>query len=501
MKKRIIFVIGLLVVFSSVFAQRKLLFGCEGEAAPIPGRPGWMKLNKNVYMQYEGVLVKCNYGELNQATEDFVAWDNLRIKTKDGAIITGKTLRRDPQQNTMIIDQDVVFTDIDSTKLFTDRMVYNQKTDVSTYTTGGRIVSDSTVLTSLIGHYFGKTKAFHCKTDVVIVDPSYTIHTDTLQMVDDVIYFFSPTHVWSDSNYLYCEKGWYRTNEKIASLTNNAFIQTKEQKMYGDSIYYRMEDDFGMAFDHVTVIDSVQDLIIHSDFALSDKKRGDAWFTKNAVGILISDNDSLFLRGDTLRIAYDSNSNVRHMLAYHNVRYFRTDMQGACDSLAYVMTDSTLTMFGSPIIWTTGDQLTGDTIRIVMSDNKPKNMYLLEHSFIISKSYHEGNFNQIKGRLTTGFFNDSSELERIDVDENVETVYFVTDDADSSLIGILKVNSVRLEIGLEQQAIVTINYFTPEDGSMFPEADLPPEKRLLKGFLLQNERRPRSKFDIFWSGF
>jgi hypothetical protein len=186
------------------------------------------------------------------------------------------------------------------------------------------------------------------------------------------------------------------------------------------------------------------------------------------------------------------------MLAYYNVQFFFFFLQGACDSLAYEMKDSTLTMFDSPIVWTNKDQLTGDTIRILLSENKPKEMYLMNRAFIASKGYYEGHYNQVKGVEVTGFFNDSSELERINVYENVETIYFVTDDADSSLMGILKVKSEQMEILLEHQSIVSINYFHPEeDGAMYPETELPTQDRYLRGFLWQTDRRPKSKFDIW----
>jgi lipopolysaccharide export system protein LptA len=504
--KQLVFV-GLLLLWmcgvAPVFAQTTTVHFTGDEMTNIQGRPGWVKLTNNVVIRYQGMTIRSNYAEINQTTQDFEARDNLRIRTKEGATITGLTLRNYPQQNVMVVDRNVVFTDVDSTQLFTDRMTYSRITEISTYTTGGKIVSDSTVLTSLIGHYHGLTGAFHCKTDVVIEGPNYTIHTDTLQMVDDVIFFFSPTHIWSDSNYAYCESGWYNAKVKIASLTDNAFIQTKEQKMYGDSIYYEMDTDFGVAFENVIVIDSVNDIIIHCDFALSDKKNGDSWFTKNAVGIMISEGDSLFLRGDTLRIAYDSNEEVRHMLAFYNVQFFRHDIQGASDSLAYVMADSTLTMFGSPIVWTNNDQLTGDTIRMLMSENRPKTAHLLNRAFIISKGYHEGHFNQTKGGEAIGFFTDSSELELIKVNERVETIYFVMEDADSSLIGILKVNNAeRMRITLENLSITDIMYLEPPengviDGAMYPDAELSEKDRYLKGFLWQADRRPMSKFDIW----
>jgi lipopolysaccharide export system protein LptA len=501
MKKILIFIIwlmGSLLLTVPVSAQQ--VHAQALEASSIPGRPGWMKFERNVIITYGNIRILSNYAEVNQATRDFEAHGNLRIRTGNGGVITGKTLRNDPRRDVMIVNEDVVFTDRDSSKLFTDQMIYNRLTEVSTYTTGGQIITaDSTVLTSLIGHIHSKTNAFHGKTNVVIVNPDYLIHTDTMQMLNDMIYFFSATHVWSDSNYLYCESGWYNSKEKIASLADNAFIQTPDYEMYADSIYYEMNIDFGEAFENVVVIDTANDIIVHSDFALSDRRIGDAWFTKNAFAIMISDGDSLWLRGDTLRIAYDTNTNdAQYMRAYHDVRFFRHDMQGASDSLSYVIADSTLTLFGTPIVWTGNDQMTGDTIRILLSENRLKYMYLLRQAFIASKGHHEGHFNQVKGREVIGFFNDSSELETIKVFENVETIYFVTDDADSSLIGILKLNAEEMEMRVENRAIVNINYLRPDEkgGSMFPDAGLPVTERFLRGFSWQTDRRPRSKYDI-----
>lgn len=500
MKKIIVIIlclIGLLLASTPVSAQRVHAQANHGRSMP-DRPPGWMRWERNVVIQYGAIRIFSDLAEVNSVTHNFEAWGNLRIRVPNG-IITGTRLRNYPQLNVMVVYENVVFTDSDGTQLFTDRLVYDRRTEISTYTTGGRIImTDSTVLTSQIGHFHSRTNEFHGRTNVVITHPDYLIHTDSMQMRDGVIYFFSPTHVWSGDNYLFAERGWKNAEKQIASLSQNAFIRTPEQRIYADSIYYEMEIDFGMAFNNVIAIDSINDIIVHSDFALTDRRIGDAWFTKNPVAIFIDNGDSLFLRGDTLRILYDTVTNdVIHMLAYHNVRFFRHDMQGVGDSLAYVVADSTLTMFGDPIVWSNDDQMTSDTIRILLSENRPKHMYLLNRAFIVSKGYHEGIFNQIRGREAIGLFNDSSDLESIQMFENVETVYFIMDDSDNSLIGILKQPAEEMKMRFEDRVIVGISYRRPGPGSMFPYGDLPEADRFLEGFSWQIERRPSSKYDIF----
>jgi lipopolysaccharide assembly outer membrane protein LptD (OstA) len=195
----IIYLIGFWLISTPVVAQQA--YGQSVVGGSIPGRPGWIRLERNVIITYGSIRIFSDYAEMNNATNDFEARGNLRIRTQNGGMITGRFLRNDPRNNTMIVDENVIFTDRDSTKLFTDRLIYNRQTEVSTYTTGGRIITaDSTVMTSRIGHIHSKTNAFHGKTDVVITSPDFLIHTDTMQMIGDMIYFFSATHVWSDSN-------------------------------------------------------------------------------------------------------------------------------------------------------------------------------------------------------------------------------------------------------------------------------------------------------------
>jgi len=499
MKKIVVLIIclaGSLLASTPAPAQ---VHGHADRAFSMPGRPlGWTRQEGNSVITYGNIRIFSHIGELNARTQEFEAWGNLRIRLPNG-VITGDRLRNYPQQNVMIVHGNVVFTDNDGTQLFTDRLLYNRRTEVATYTTGGRIItSDSAVITSQIGHILSRTDEFHARTDVVITHPDYLIHTDSMQMRGDVIYFFAPTHIWIDDNYLFAERGWYNSETQIASFAQNAFIQTPEQRIYADSIYFEMEIDFGKAFGNVIAIDSANDVIIHSDFALTDRRVGDAWFTENPVAIFIENGDSLFLRGDTLRVLYDTvTDEVIHMLAFHNVRFFRHDMQGAGDSLAYVVADSMLTMFGNPIVWAGNDQMTSDTIRILLEDNRPKQMYLLNQAFIVSRGYHEGVFNQIRGRDAIGFFNEESDLESIQVFENVETVYFIIDDYDNSLIGILVQPAEEMEMRIENQVAVSINYHRPGPGTMFPDHQLPESERFLDGFSWQIERRPQSREDIF----
>jgi hypothetical protein len=197
-----------------------------------------------------------------------------------------------------------------------------------------------------------------------------------------------------------------------------------------------------------------------------------------------------------LRLEYDSTENIKSIFGYYKVKFFRDDMQGVCDSLAYLMQDSTMRMYYHPILWSNQDQLTGDSILLFLSNNKPDSMRMGTHAFIVSQSYDTLNYNQIKGNDLTGFFNADSKLEKVNIYSNIETIYYVVDDLDSTLVGILKVRAQDMTIHFLNQKIHTVNYLHPEAGSMYPEAELPASDRILSGYAWHDALRPKNKAEL-----
>jgi hypothetical protein len=50
--------------------------------------------------------------------------------------------------------------------------------------------------------------------------------------------------------------------------------------------------------------------------------------------------------------------------AFRHVKIFKTDLQGLCDSLTYLLHDSLMTMYNSPILWTNNGQVTAKLIKV-----------------------------------------------------------------------------------------------------------------------------------------
>ena len=68
---------------------------------------------------------------------------------------------------------------------------------------------------------------------------------------------------------------------------------------------------------------------------------------------------------------------------------------------------------------------------------------------------------------------------------------------DGYLIGINLAESSSMLIRLKDSDINAIVYLTQAQETMYPEKDIKPEQKTLKGFIWLEDQRPKSKFDIF----
>lgn len=192
------------------------------------------------------------------------------------------------------------------------------------------------------------------------------------------------------------------------------------------------------------------------------------------------------LSGDTSR--------TRIIIAYHNAKIFKSDLQARADSMFFSYSDSTVRCYYSPMLWSQGSQLSGDTIYLQLKDKKLDNMLLQHNSFIVnSEDPDSTNFNQIKGKVMTGYFRDNK-LDRMFVDGNAESVYYIKDD--SVYTGLNHQVSSRIRMNFGDGQLKGISFIRSVQASTTPMNELTEDERILEGFIWKPKDRPASKEEI-----
>lgn len=452
------------------------------------------RLIGSVVLKHDSTILYCDSAYLNSESNSVDAYGHVRINSGT-VVINGEVLNYDGDARNAVMHRNVTMKDNKMT-LTTDLLTYNTHTNIGTYTTGGKIVDPENVLTSQIGYYYANEKKFYFRKNVVLVNPKYTMRSDTLMYntETDVSYFYGPTTIVSKENFIYCENGWYDTKNDVAQFNKNAYFKNKEQKLSGDSLYYDRKTGYGKALYNITAIDTVQKITVKGDYGEYWEKSGQTLVTKQAELIQAIEKDTLYLHADTLMAFTDSTGAGKRMFAYHHAKFFKSDMQGAADSLFYSFKDSIIYMYKHPMLWTDKNQLSGDTITMHMSHGEIKQMNIYSSSFIISKD-DSMRFNQIKGKNLVGHFVENK-LHRIDVYGNGETIYYVRDDK-TNLIGVNKAEAENLLIFVKENKVNTITFLSKPDAVLYPEKGLSINDVRLKNFKWEEQNRPCDRDDIF----
>lgn len=461
---------------------------------------GKNRLIGEVIFEHEGALMYCDSAWLFSVENRIKAFRNVKVNQGDTLFLTGDYLEYSGDTKLAIVTgKEVILRDPEMT-LLTDRLELNRKTNLAYYYTGGKVTNDENTLTSGKGFYNSNTKLFSFKDSVVLVNPRYTMYSDTLDYhsEDRISYFRGPSTIISDSSKIYCENGRYNTILNIAQFNKNAFIYDGPKYLTGDSLYYEKAEEYGEAFGHVLIHDTIENYLIRGDygeyFGLSDS----AYVTKEPLYSVVDESgDSLHVHGDTLysHVVRDSlGQKNRQVLIYYDVRFFRSDMQGKCDSLSYSAADSTFRMYRLPVVWNDSTQITGDTIYLLNKNNAPDSLKVLGNAFMISQS-DSLHINQIKGRKMLGKFIEK-ELRRVFVNGNAQTVYYPMEE-DGTYIGMNRTLSSGIIIYLKDSELKKITDLKKSEGKMHPMDQIPADQKVLEGFNSRFKERPKSRIDLY----
>lgn len=488
----------LLLTFSFLgFAQKKITYRAEWAYHDDENFPGIEKLIGNVMFTHDNTVGYCD-SAYNYIKENYIiAFGNpVKIHINDSVTLYGDQVIYNGNTKITNITGQVVLKD-NTSALYTNSLMYDNNLDLGYYPTWGKMINQQDTLTSDLGYYYTKDKMVLLNRNVKLVNETYTMNCDSLRYdtSNEVVFFISRTKLVSEDNIILTNSGWYDTKNDLALLVDSVELYNKDQKLTGDSLYYDRNIQFGIGWNNIVINDTTKGYVVKGNYVEYSELGGNSMATDSALLIMINENDSLYLHADTLRLLFDTLQNPLEIHAYNHAKFFSYDMQGACDSMVYLINDSTLTLFHNPVLWSGENQLTADTIRFTIIDSVHTKLDLLKSGFIVSSLFEETEFNQIKGATIVGYI-ENNRLQQVDVINNAECIYYILDD-DTALIGINVSVTSEMKLLFIDNKIERINYYNAPDGKIYADADFKKEDRLLKDFRYLVAYRPKEILDIF----
>ena len=447
----------------------------------------------DVEFQHEGMTMTCDSAYYYDRQNSLDAFGKVHITNAEKSVtIDGDFAKYQGNVKLAEIWDHVVLVDSNAV-LKTQHLYYEMSTNIAYYVVGAEITNQENILVSKRGNYHRNNDMFYFKKDVVLTTPDYNIVTDTLNynVKTKIADFVGPTFIQNDKDTIYCERGWYNTNDTVALFRQNAWIKSGSTTVNADTLFYENQTGNGRAFSNIVIVDTTNNVILKGHKGAFNKPTERAWLTNRALLIMAGEKDSLFLHADTLRSDVDT-SGFKVMKAYNHARFFSPDMQGKCDSLVMSLQDTVIHMFHLPVLWAQNNQMTAEHIEIETENQKPKQMNLLNKAFIVQEDL--SGFNQIKSKKIIGLFRDN-ELYRVNGFEDSETVYYLYDGPD--ITGANKTKSTNLMILIEDRKAQQVKYYLNIEGENIPLNEFDPAELTLLGFKWQIQLKPVDKDDLY----
>ena len=304
--------------------------------------------------------------------------------------------------------------------------------------------------------------------------------------------------IMDSTNTIFSNDMYYDVKRDSFAVMDRSTFYNEDQILVADQVRFNNTTGNGIAWGSVEWTDTINNFGIFCDSMIYSNQKNEV------LGLGIQDRplmwnlvdlDTMFIKADTLHMSelIEEGDTINELVAYYNVRIYKSDMQGKGDSLAYNEIDSVFRLFGDPVMWADTSQFSADTIDLVMRMEKLEKIRLLQNAFIIN-SPDELFFNQIKGRFIDAYFRDDN-LYLMSVNGNAETIYYILDE-EEAYVGVNKSSCSQIKIYFGNNQVERIVSYKEIDSVLHPMQEIDHSTMVLPGYNWQDEHRPKSKYEL-----
>lgn len=392
-------------------------------------------------------------------------------------------------------------------QIFCDKGIQYLETNRAELEGNIRIIQGNQILTTKKGFYFGNTKTAFGTKGITLYDGNVTLKADSGE------YFFNQKKalfkgnvvLYDDTSELKSKELTYFTEEEHAIALGNVQITQFENKIFSDTLNYFRKKRFSIAQGNVIAYNVKDNLKIYSDYLENDQNKNFSFVTGKPVLIQIDSTSEN--RIDTLIIIAERMESIRDTVdiffAFDAVQIWRNEFSAKCDYSIYNKNDGKIftskTNELQPLFWYNENLAYGDSVEILVEENKIKKANLFINSFLISKdTLMKNRFNQMNGNfIQLKFEPDSSgnnnKLKEVFISGNALSIYYLYDENEPN--GLNKSSSDSALIIIEENRVSDVKLYGTPEGEYHPEEKIIGRDKdfLLSGFQWIEERPEKEK--------
>lgn len=458
----------------------------------------------SVVFRKNDMYMYCDSAHFYDQSNSFDAFSNVRMEQGDTLFVYADELNYDGASELAVLYADagkkvrLINRDV---KLETDVFNYDIPGEVGYYNVGGVLSDEQNTLTSLEGEYHPNSKDAFFYFDVELKSLN---NSDTLQMFTDSLQYNTESHIArliartriiNKDGEIRSTSGTYNTETGLADLYKRSLVVTNRgNTLTGDTLFYDRDRGIGEAFGNMVLTDSARSSALFGNYGFYDDRADSAFVTGRALAKEYSRPDTLFLHGDTIFAYIDRDDSTRVLNVFHKVRFYRSDLQGICDSLSSTERDSMMYMYRHPVVWSGDRQIFGNVIHVHFNDSTAEWAKLPEFGFM-AEHIDEDCFQQMSGTQMTAWFNDST-IRHLFVEGNVMLIMFPME-SDSTYNKYAYVESSIMDAWFLDNDIERILFTPATTAKVVPLYLAKKGSYFLQKFAWYEDIRPSSPDDVF----
>lgn len=409
-------------------------------------------LSGHVELECENMKLFADTILLNELKNTIEARSNVKIYLKNGLFFFCKKSIYNINNKIALAEGNVIISSHNRI-IYTEKFYYNKKTNKGKFKEWGAIkdIDTGNLISSKIAIFNFTKKKYLFKIGIKIINNDYLIESTKIIINNNSkrFDFFGPTFIKDLnrlSNYIYTENGYHDFKKQEFFFNKKSKIYYDGKIIQGNYIYYNENKKNGKILGNVLIVDNSEKIILKSGKMTFSLSKDSISLTQNPYGIKILNKDSLYFSCENL-ISIKENKDIKKskniIKAFKNVKFFKSNIQGICDSIKIDQNSGIFEFYQNPIFWSGDHQITSDTIFMYMNlkTDKLDSICFYNNAFWINKInlLFNDEFNQIKGSKLKFIFNENN-FYTILVEGNAQSIIYFYEKNKTNINNNLNIN-------------------------------------------------------------
>ncbi|MEW6702038.1 MAG: OstA-like protein [Bacteroidota bacterium] len=339
------------------------------------------------------------------------------------------------------------------------------------------VIQDSITIKTDRGYYYGDTKIAFSNADLFLTDGHVNLNSKNGYYYFDEkrSYFYENVKLNDSLSSLSADRLTYYDDSDKAVAAGNVQVNDSSSTTFADSLIHLRNTKETFAFNNIRIYNPSNRLAIYGnkleDFG--DKNYSKILGNPFLVRIDTTSNGELDTLMISAKLMESFDDSTKRLVATDSVRMVRKNFASVNGQTFYFQDGDKIQTFRResdampPVMWNEETQLVGDSIDIVLKDNRLDWMEIRSNASIITPNKNSGDrFDQISGKNIKLFFGKDG-LEKTEAEGSALSIYYMYEDEEPN--GLLKSSAERAKIFFKDNTVSDVRFYGKPVSEYHPE--------------------------------